>query len=208
MTPILYLHGFASSPSSHKARYFQRLLEAAGAAVEVLDLAAGDFEHLTLSGQLAVLARAAARRQVALIGSSMGGYLAALYATRHPEVSRLVLLAPAFDFARRWRERLGAAALEDWRRTGTLDVFHYGDNRLRPLHYDLMPDSHRYEPFPDFRQPALIFHGAHDDVVPPDYSRQFAAAHPNVRLEILDSGHDLLNVLDSVAPRVVEFLTE
>lgn len=206
MTPILYLHGFASSPSSQKARYFQRQLEAAGAAVEIPELAAGDFEHLTVTGQLAVLERAAAGRPVALMGSSMGGYLAALYAARHPETPRLVLLAPAFAFARRWRERLGSAALEDWRRNGALEVFHYGENRLRQLHYDLLPDSDRYEHYPDFDQPALIFHGAHDDTIPPDYSRQFATAHPNVRLEILESGHDLLNVLDYMAPRIVDFL--
>lgn len=207
MTPILYLHGFASSPSSQKARYFQRELQAAGAAVEIPDLAAGDFEHLTLTGQLAVMRRAAAGRPVALMGSSMGGYLAALYAARHPEVRRLVLLAPAFSFAARWRERLGPAAVEDWRLAGAVEVFHYGDNRLRPIRYGLLPDSDRYEPYPDFRQPALIFHGEHDDVVPPDYSRRFAAAHTNVRLEILDSGHDLLNTIDYMAPRVVEFLT-
>jgi len=50
MNRILYLHGFASGPSSSKARYFRGRLEAAGAHVEVPDLAAGDFEHLTLSG--------------------------------------------------------------------------------------------------------------------------------------------------------------
>lgn len=207
MTRILYLHGFASGPSSKKALYFRRKLEAAGASVEVPDLAAGDFEHLTLSGQLAVLDRAAAGEPVALMGSSMGGYLAALYAARHPEAMRLVLLAPAFAFARRWREHLGAAALEDWRRTGTIDIFHYGEDRLCPLRYGLLADSDSYEPYPDFQQPALIFHGVRDDTVPPVYSRRFAAAHPNVRLGILESGHDLLDVLDYMAPVVVEFLT-
>ena len=53
MTRILYLHGFASGPGSNKARYFQRRLEAAGARVAALDLARGDFEHLTITGQLA-----------------------------------------------------------------------------------------------------------------------------------------------------------
>ena len=207
MTRILYLHGFASSPSSTKARYFRRLLEAAGACVEVPDLAAGDFEHLTLTAQLAVLAQAAAGEPVALMGSSLGGYLAALYAARHPEVSRLVLLAPAFAFARRWRERLGADVVAQWRRSDTLQVFHYGDKLDHPLHYGLLPDSDRYEEFPDFHQPALIFHGAHDDAVPAGYSRRFAAQHPNARLEILSSGHDLLDVLDYMAPKVIEFLT-
>ena len=36
-----------------------------------------------------------------LMGSSLGGYLAALYAARHPSsVDRLILLAPAFRFSR------------------------------------------------------------------------------------------------------------
>lgn len=206
MSRILYLHGFASRPSSSKARYFRERLESAGMRVEVPDLADGGFEHLTLSGQLAVIERCAGSGPVSLAGSSMGGYLAALYAARHPEVARVVLLAPAFDFARRWAERLGPAQMEQWRRTGVLDVYHYAQNRNCPLSYRLMEDAARYEPWPDFSQPALVFHGAHDDVVPAAYSEQFAAAHPNVRLEILNSGHELVDVLDYMAPRVLDFL--
>jgi uncharacterized protein len=206
MKRILYLHGFASSPASSKARFFAARLSAAGALIDTLDLAAGDFEHLTISGQLSVIERAAAGGPVALMGSSMGGYLAALYAARHPEVSRLVLLAPAFGFARLWAERMGPAAVDAWRSTGTVEVFHYSENRQRCLSYALLDDGLRYEDYPDFRQPALIFHGAQDDVVPARYSSEFAATHPNARLEILESGHDLLNMLEYMAPKVCEFL--
>ena len=206
MTRILYLHGFASGPSSSKARYFRERLESAGMPVEVPDLAAGDFEHLTLTGQLGVIQRLAAGGPVSLAGSSMGGYLAALYAARHPEVTRVVLFAPAFDFARRWAAYLGPEQICEWRRAGSMDVFHYAENRNRKLSYRLLEDAAQYEPFPDFEQPALIFHGAHDDVVPAEYSRQFAAAHPNRRLEVLESGHELLDVLDYMGPKVVDFL--
>lgn len=210
MNRVLYLHGFASGPSSSKARYFRSRLEAAGIAVTVPDLAGGDFEHLTITGQLAVIEAAAQQDgkadPVAMIGSSMGGYLAALYAARHPEIARLVLLAPAFGFARRWPERLGAAAMEQWRTTGTMEVFHYGENRNLALSYRLIEDAAAYEDDPDFQQPALIFHGAHDDVVPPTISRAFAAAHPNVKLEIVDSGHELLNVLEYMAAKIEQFL--
>jgi len=210
MNRVLYLHGFASGPSSSKARYFRSRLEAAGVSVAVPDLAAGDFEHLTLTGQLAVIEAAAQPdgrpEPAALIGSSMGGYLAALYAARHPEITRLVLLAPAFGFARRWPEHLGAAAMERWRATGSMQVFHYGQNRDCALSYRLIEDAASYEDGPDFRQPALIFHGSLDDVVPPSISRAFAATHPNVILEIVDSGHELLNVLDYMAPKIEGFL--
>jgi pimeloyl-ACP methyl ester carboxylesterase len=206
MTRILYLHGFASGPSSRKAIFFRDYLQAAGACVDILDLAAGDFERLTLTGQLAVIEREAAGDPVSLVGSSMGGYLAALYAARHSEVRRSDLLAPAFALSRRWSESLGDARVSEWRREGFLNVFHYADGRDRPLGYQLLEDAARYEEFPDVRQPVLIFHGAHDDVVPPQSSEAFAAGRPNVRLEILDSGHDLLNVLDYMAPRIAAFL--
>jgi pimeloyl-ACP methyl ester carboxylesterase len=206
MTRILYLHGFASGPASNKARFFERRLEAAGAHVAALDLARGDFEHLTITGQLQAVEEAAAGEPVALMGSSLGGYLAALYAARHAEVTRLVLLAPAFGFVRRWPERLGAEAVENWRRTGWMEVFHYAEGRHRAISYALLEDGAQYEDYPDFTQPALIFHGVDDDVVPAGLSRRFVAAHPNATLEIVDSGHEMLNVLDSIAPQVTGFL--
>jgi pimeloyl-ACP methyl ester carboxylesterase len=207
MTPIVYLHGFASSPSSSKARHFAERLRAAGASVVVPDLAGGAFANLTISNQLAILERIAGNEPVHLVGSSMGGYLAALFAAKRSNVERLVLLAPAFRFHRRWVDRLGTAEMERWRREDSLEVFHYGEGRSRTLRYGLMEDSALYEDFPDFRQPALIFHGKHDDIVPVEYCEEFAQGRPNVALEVVESGHDLLNVLPAISLRSVEFLT-
>jgi uncharacterized protein len=205
---IIYLHGFASSPASTKARRFRERMEQSGARVEVPDLAAGDFEHLTIGGQLALLERLAAGEAISLAGSSMGGYLAALYAARHPEVRRLVLLAPAFGFCRRWLERIGPESMAEWRAKGVVDVFHYAEGREMPLHHGLIDDAMRYEDYPDFRQPALVFHGLQDDVVPAAASQEFAATHPNAELELVESGHDLHNVLDSVTEASARFLLE
>jgi pimeloyl-ACP methyl ester carboxylesterase len=206
MTPILYLHGFASGPSSTKAGFFRDYLERAGARVTVPDLADGDFEHLTITGQLEVARRTAPGGPVSLIGSSLGGYVAALYAARHSEVERLVLLAPAFGFARRWPERLGAEKMRQWRNKGSMEVYHYGERGNRRLSYDLITDAAQYEDQPAFRQPAVIFHGATDDVVPVRCAQEFAEGRKNVRLEVLDSGHDLLNMLEYMLPRVKAFL--
>ncbi len=89
-----------------------------------------------------------------------------------------------------------------------MDVYHYALGRNCRLSYQLMVDAEQYEDAPDFRQPALIFHGVQDDVVPAAVSMAFAAQHPNARLEILESGHELLNVLDYMAPKVAGFLAK
>jgi uncharacterized protein len=206
VTRILYFHGFASSPASGKARFFQAAFRNRGVDIEIPDLAAGDFEHLTITGQLETISRLARREPVSLIGSSMGGYLAALYASTHPEVNRVALLAPAFGFGKRWPETLGTETVAEWQRNGWRTIFHYGEGRERRLHYGLLEDAGQYPAYPDVSQPTLIFHGALDDVVPAAFSETFAASHPDASLEVLDSGHELHNVLDYMAPRVLGFL--
>jgi pimeloyl-ACP methyl ester carboxylesterase len=201
MMRVVYLHGFASSPLSSKAQWFGKRLD-----MVIPDLAEGDFEHLTISRQLRVVEEAAGDEPVVLIGSSLGGYLAALYAARHASVERLVLMAPAFCFPKRWAETMGVDKIATWKRTGILPVFHYGEGRNRNLSFDLMNDAEGYEAYPDFQQPALIFHGVRDTVVPSCLSEHFAAGHPNAKLHLVDSDHELVDVLDLMWNGMREFL--
>jgi pimeloyl-ACP methyl ester carboxylesterase len=202
----LYLHGFASGPLSRQARAFRAALAVNGIEIDIPDLAEGRFDQLTISGQLDVIARALQGRSARLVGSSLSGYLAALYAAAHSEVERLVLLAPAFDFPTRWSQLAGPEKMQNWRETGLSEVFHYGDNTMRYLHYGFYEDALSYDPKPAFTQPALIFHGVHDETVPVGYSRAFSATHPNASLREVDSDHDLLNALDDLTTAAVPFL--
>jgi hypothetical protein len=204
---FLYLHGFASGPQSRKAQAFREGLAARGIRLEVPDLAAGDFEQLTVSGQIQVVEEILMGAPCRLAGSSMGGYLAALYAASHSEVERVVLLAPAFGMASRWRDMEGAEIVERWRETGWREVFHYGERAMRRIHYGLLEDAANFPAFPDFHQPALIFHGVNDAVVPIDLSRSFAASHPNAHLHELGSDHELLDVLDRITDEAVPYLS-
>lgn len=205
---IIYLHGFASSPKSRKAQVFQEGFAAKGVRIEVPDLAQGDFEHLTITGQLRVIDRLAQGRPVSLIGSSMGGYLATLYASRHPEVQKLFLMAPAFHFPQTWATTLGPERVAEWKRTRKLMTFHYGEQREVPLDYGIVEDGAQYEAAPSFHQPALVFHGTHDTVVPATYSVEYAQSHPNVTLQLVESGHELTDVLDELWRAGSRFLLE
>jgi hypothetical protein len=205
---VLYLHGFASSPASRKARFFAGKLRELGIPVEVPDLAQGRFEHLTISGQLNLIEKLARNEPVLLIGSSLGGYLAALHAARHSEVDRLILLAPAFGFHQLWLDELGPARFEEWKARGSTPVFHYGEQREVPLGFQFLEDARQFEPFPPFQQPALIFHGNLDTSVPVEQSLAFARAHRNARLVRLESGHELTDVLDSIWRECEGFVKE
>lgn len=204
---LIYLHGFASGPGSKKAQYFRERFAGIGIDLVIPDLVEGNFENLTVSGQLEVVRRIAAGAPVTLIGSSLGGYLAALYASRHAETKRVVLLAPAFCFPRRWRENLGSAKFAEWERTGYLPIFHYGEKAERRVSFELIRDGARYEDYPAVSQPCLIYHGIHDATVPVEYSRTFAQGRGNVELHEMDSDHELINVLEPMWEGIRRFVT-
>jgi pimeloyl-ACP methyl ester carboxylesterase len=203
---VLYLHGFASTPASRKAQFFKEKLNSHGVGLEVPALDQGDFENLTISRQLELLNRVVAGQPVALIGSSLGGYLAALFAARNSGVTRLLLLAPAFQFHHLWASGMGPKLLEEWRRTGSMPIFHYGEQRPVKIGYALIEDAANYEAWPDFRQRALIFHGTEDRSVPVQYSEEFTRNHPNTRLIRKHSGHELTDVLDEIWEQSDAFL--
>ena len=146
---LAYLHGFASGPGSTKAQFFRARLAELGVALEIPDLAP-DFTHMTVTSMLAIVESILARGPTVLLGSSLGGYLAALAAARQPDQVRgLVLLAPAFGFAARWEARIGPAALARWRTEGTAPILHHALGRELPLAIDLLDDARRYPEEPD-----------------------------------------------------------
>src|ERR1700694_2176133 len=112
LSSFVWLHGFASGPTSSKGRFVQQRLLERGAALQIPDLNLPSFRELTVSRMLGEVDRLAGESAV-LFGSSLGGLTAALWAARNPgRCAALVLLAPAFDLGRRWVERMGRGGVE------------------------------------------------------------------------------------------------
>jgi pimeloyl-ACP methyl ester carboxylesterase len=209
MTRLVYLHGFASSPQSSKAQFFFAKFQALGQNLEIPQLDQGDFTRLTITGQLRVIEQTVGSGQapVILMGSSLGGYLAALYASRNPQaVEKLVLMAPAFQFPSRLRARFSPQDLAAWKKRGSTAVFHYGYKKDVDLGYQFVEDAQLYEEEPDAPQPALLFHGLRDKDVPPAVSQAYAARRPHRTLRLFDSGHELTDVLEPMWLSTISFL--
>jgi uncharacterized protein len=207
---LLYLHGFASGPSSHKATVLSRRFAALGIGMEIPDLTPGEdgFERSTPSSMLAVAEAVLARGEPphAIVGSSLGGYLAALAASRDPSIERLVLMAPAFRLFERWERRLSPAELETWRREG-LETMHFASNRRRRIAWPFFDDARTLPPFPEVRVPALCIAGTRDETVPLADVEAFVARTPTARLVPVDDGHDLAASLDVVFEEARAFLS-
>jgi pimeloyl-ACP methyl ester carboxylesterase len=200
---VLYLHGFASSARSSKAAFFAGRLRRHGIALRTPDLNLPDFSTLTITrmiDQVTAELDALGDEPAALIGSSLGGFVAVQVAAAHPDrVDRLILLAPALDFGGNRMRSLGGVGLEEWKRTNRLDVFHYGYGRMVGVHYDLYEDARRYDCINAVvPMPVLVYQGRYDDAVDPAGVERWAAARPNVELHVLDDGHQLTESLEEI----------
>jgi alpha-beta hydrolase superfamily lysophospholipase len=216
---VLYLHGFASSAQSSKARTFTDRLSEYAITVQTPDFNQPSFETLTITRMIeqttAALEESGAATDgpVVLIGSSLGAFVAVHAAARsrtgpaRTAVDRLILLAPALDFGSSRMKELGEDAINEWRQSGRLHVFHYGYGRLMPVGYELYEDAARYDAFAlDVSMPVLIFQGTRDTVVDPAVARRFAQDRPNVTLRLLEDDHQLLASMPAIWDESREFL--
>jgi pimeloyl-ACP methyl ester carboxylesterase len=207
---VVYLHGFASSARSSKAAFFAEKLASKGIEMVVPDLNGPDFSTLTVSRMLKQAEDAIdeAGDSVALIGSSLGGFVAVQASLRREtRVQRLVLLAPALDVDGKRLSDLGDRGLDEWKTSNRLEVFHYAYGRMMPVHYELYADAHRYDAFDAaLTQPVQVFQGRRDTSVDPDTVERWAAARPNVELHLLDDDHQLLGSLSEIWTQMEKFL--
>jgi pimeloyl-ACP methyl ester carboxylesterase len=201
---VIYLHGFASSPASSKARRFEQELGAHGVGFSCPDFNQPAFETLTVTRMLDDTRRvleSARSRPVAVIGSSLGAFVA-VHAAEAPwglDIDRLILLAPALDFGGNRLRQLGDLGLDEWRRTGRLEVFHYADNLTRHVGFELYEDAARYDAFEVSRSlPTLVYQGRQDESVNPEMVTEWARERTHVTLRLVEDGHQLTASIDEI----------
>ncbi len=182
---ILLCHGMMSSREGRKQTAFARFLHEKGFSVLRFDFSfcgesEGRFEEITFSQEVDDLesalrwARGHGAEPVGLLGSSMGGAVAVLAASRDPAIRAVVTLA-AVGFPARLAERMDdlEALTERWKAEG----FVLGaEGKVGPRFFE---DARRQDVMEAARRlsaPLLVLHGGEDEVVPVEDAR---ALHAN-----------------------------
>lgn len=209
---IAYLHGFASGPTTSKGRWLKERLSEKGKQLDIPDLTPGPdgFERstpLTMLEEVEKWLASSEGEPRVLIGSSLGGLLASLAASRNPErVDKLILLAPAFRLAERWRARMGADELARFEREGSMMVDHYATGTRRAMPYRFLEDADKLPAFPKVTVPTLAIAGRHDELVPLADVEEFAKMTPSAKLVVYDDGHELVVSLPKIWDEIRAFL--
>lgn len=197
--PVVVLcHGMESTKEGTKHQALAARLTALGYACLRFDFSyvgesGGRFEDLTISGEVADLGGAvdflSARgfSRFGLVGSSLGGTVAIVFAGADPRVEALVTIA-AVSEPLGIVERMPAAELEAWRRTGVR--VEAGGGTLKR---DFLDDLAGVDVVGAARRLAaatLVTHGADDDVVPVRDAHTLYAALPDPKALAITPGCD------------------
>lgn len=220
-TVVIYVHGFASHQRGEKAQYFGERFAARGDAYLTFDLrghgaSSGTIADLTVTRALAdveaILAWAQPRfARLVVIGSSLGGQLAAWAAARDPKrVTANLLIAPAFSFYENRVRDLGAEGMARLRAEGYAIV--RNEWVTTPIGRDLVSDAEGYgvgRLLAAYRTPTLILHGTEDATVPLTGSVEFAtrsSARPLELVAIAGGDHRLTDHKAALFDHMTRFL--
>jgi predicted esterase YcpF (UPF0227 family) len=163
---ILYLHGFNSSPQSTKAQYLKAYLEERGKGSEFLCPQLPHEPERAIAVALAEVARYPAS-EIALVGSSLGGFYATWLAEN--QSLRAVLINPAIEPHRSLRPHLGSQQSFYGRETYELTENHLAQwerlfvPRVHPEKYLLLVETG--DDVLDYRAAVRKYRGAEQVIV-------------------------------------------
>jgi len=217
---VILCHGMESSKESEKIVTLSWQLAERGILALRFDFAGsggseGKFEEITYSGEVEDL-RAAYEvvmkyrpKKIGVLGSSMGGTVALLFAAQEQNVAALVTIAAPVH-PERFSERLSTPELtRQWRTQGFIE--YHG----RRLNVSLLHDLEVLDAPKAARKiscPVLVIHGDKDDIVPVEEGHElFAGLAGPKRLCIIEgSGHRLTEPahLQKALAESIDWLTQ
>jgi uncharacterized protein len=169
---VILCHGMESNKESDKLILLGQKLARRDLLALRFDFACagqnGKFEEITYSGEVEDLQAAFAfirdrHAKIAILGSSMGGTVALLFAAQEPGVATVVTIAAPGHPERFTSRLLTPPQVQQWRETG--HTFYHG----RRINVSLLQDLEKLNVPAAARKiscPVFILHGERDEVVP------------------------------------------
>ena len=217
---VILCHGMESNKESEKLVYLGRAMAQLGIMVLRFDFryvgeSSGRFEDITYSGEVEDLKAAHALVQsrnpgkTAILGSSMGGTVALLFAAQQPSLAALVTVAAPIHPERFPSRVLTPAQTDEWRVRG---FTHYNGQRINLSLLDDLESLDVPEAVKKITCPVLILHGDADEVVPVEEAYELYACLTNSkRLSILPATDHRLSdpaVMRRAIAEALDWLTQ
>lgn len=195
---VILCHGMESNKNSEKIVGVAEALAARGILALRFDFSyagdsSGNFEDITYSGEVDdlraayALVQSRAPGKIAILGSSMGGTVALLFAATQPAVAALVTVAAPVHPEQFPARTLTPKQIDAWRARGF--TLYHGQRLNVSLLHDL-ETINVVEAVAHIACPVLILHGDADEVVPVNEAHELHAclsSAPN-RLLVLPGG--------------------
>lgn len=221
---VLWVHGFGSHRGGEKAMAVREECIRRGWSFAAFDFrghgsSSGTMHELRASRLLedltvirAWLKDTCKHTQVGIVASSMGGFASAWSVVRNPDqIVGCVFIAPAFEFLERRWTHLTEDERVEWKRTDRLRV--KTEWVETELGYGITEEVDQFR-FADlvksWKTPALLIHGAADNVIPERESLLFLhqSSYPEIELHLIKAGdHRLTAFKSEIAAKVGWFFS-
>jgi pimeloyl-ACP methyl ester carboxylesterase len=221
---VLWVHGFGSHRGGEKALAVREECIRRGWSFAAFDFrghgsSSGSMLELRASRLLEDLATVRTwlkdtckHTQVGIVASSMGGFASAWSVVRNPDqIVGCVFIAPAFEFLQRRWTHLTEAERVEWKRTDRLRV--KTEWVETELGYGITEEVDQFRVknlVRGWNTPALLIHGAADNVIPDQESLSFLhqSSYSDIELHLLKAGdHRLTAFKEEIAAKVGWFFS-
>ncbi|MDH3639315.1 MAG: alpha/beta fold hydrolase, partial [Gammaproteobacteria bacterium] len=172
----VFVHGFRSTCAGDKSLVLAQSASQYGRSWVRFDLrghgdSGGEFRNFRISAALDDVLNVVdwcPRVPLVIIGSSLGGWLGVLAAQARPQrISRLMLIAPAFNFIEEVFATIPATQLRAWRERGEMRFDDTFTNGQFSLPYAVLDDARRFDVLDRdlcLPCPVDIYHGEQDEI--------------------------------------------
>ena len=132
---------------------------------------------------------------ISLIGHSMGGGMAILFAAKDKRIKQLITWAAVSECKTPWGN-WPAEKIKEWKETGVQYYTNSRTNQQMPLYYQLHEDYEKHKEILNIEHaiksldiPVLICHGKLDNAVPPANAFMLNCWQPAAKLFTVESDH-------------------